>query len=511
MSNRLTPPAQKDPSMSWLLIAATAAAVLSCVLSLVVLLRRPGAAPFSPELLGRLGALESSLKDVPATARDEGRQLRDEIRSSLSTHQQGLEVRLATFAQGQGEQLTGMRQEASDGRRKLEEALKVSTDAFSQTQTTRLGETNQAMKDLGERLQTAHDTARDLQKQALDGVAAQIRLLTEANGQKQDAIREALTQSLDLLRKENEAKLEQMRVTVDEKLQGTLEARLGESFKLVSDRLELVHKGLGEMQSLANGVGDLKRVLTNVKSRGGWGEVQLGMLLEDMLTPEQFERNVHIRPGAGEVVEFAVRLPGKVDDVPLYLPIDAKFPHEDYDRLLIAQEAGVPEEVEKAGMALERAVRVQARVICEKYVHPPYSTDFAIMYLPTEGLFAEIIRRPGLCSELQSKHRVMLTGPTTLAALLSSLQMGFRTLAIEKRSSEVWQVLGAAKAEFKRYGEVWDKLGKQLATAQNTVAEAGRRTRAVERRLRDVETTDLPSGVGQLVALPELDVEEEAA
>jgi DNA recombination protein RmuC len=494
--------------MTWLLVALAAAAILSCVLSLVALLRRRSAAPASLELLGRLTTFGQSLKDVPATVRDEGRQLRDEIRNSLSSHQQGLEARLATFAQGQSDQLTGMRQKASDGRGKLEEALKISTDAFGQTQTTRLSETNRAMKDLGERLEKAHDVARDLQKQSLDGVATQIQLLTEANGQKQDAIREALTQSLDQLRKENEVKLEQMRVTVDEKLQGTLEARLGESFKLVSDRLELVHKGLGEMQSLANGVGDLKRVLTNVKSRGGWGEVQLGMLLEDMLTPEQFEQNVHIRPDSSEVVEFAVRLPGKVDDVPLYLPIDAKFPHEDYDRLLIAQEAGVPDQVEKAGLALERAVRAQARVISEKHVHPPHSTDFAIMYLPTEGLFAEIIRRPGLCCELQSKHRVMLTGPTTLAALLSSLQMGFRTLAIEKRSSEVWQILGAAKAEFKRYGEVWDKLGKQLATAQNTVAEAGRRTRAVERRLREVETTDLPSSMEQLVALPDLDVDE---
>lgn len=293
-------------------------------------------------------------------------------------------------------------------------------------------------------------------------------------------------------------------LTVDEKLQGTLEARLGESFKLVSDRLELVHKGLGEMQTLATGVGDLKRVLTNVKSRGGWGEVQLGMLLDDMLTPEQYEKNVRIRPGSGEIVEFVVRLPGKGDGSPLYLPIDAKFPHEDYERLVLVQEAGNAEDAEKAAQALERTVRTQAKSICEKYVHPPYSTDFAIMYLPTEGLFAEIIRRPGLCSELQSQHRVMVTGPTTLAALLNSLQMGFRTLAIEKRSSEVWQVLGAAKAEFKKYGEVWDKLSKQLATAQNTVSEAGRRTRAVAKTLRDVETLELPAS-DELVVLSSLE------
>ena len=276
---------------------------------------------------------------------------------------------------------------------------------------------------------------------------------------------------LETLRTDNADKLEKMRATVEEKLQGTLEKRLGESFQLVSDRLEQVHKGLGEMQTLATGVGDLKRVLSNVKSRGGWGEVQLGMLLEDMLTKDQFATNVRVRPDAGEVVEYAVRLPGRAgDDIPLWLPIDAKFPHEDYDRLLLAQEGTAAEEVEKAALALERAIRLQAKAICEKYVHPLQSTDFAIMYLPTEGLFAEVIRRPGLASELQTKHRVMVQGPTTLAALLTSLQMGFRTLAIEKRSSEVWQVLGAAKAEFMKYGQVWERLGKQLDTAKRTVA-----------------------------------------
>ena len=368
------------------------------------------------------------------------------------------------------------------------------------------------MKELAERLHLAHGEARLHQKLSLDELALRITALTEANDKRHEAIRETLHGSLQQLRTDNETKLEQMRLTVDEKLQGTLEARLGESFKAVSERLEHVHRGLGEMQTLATGVGDLKRVLTNVKSRGGWGEVQLGALLEDLLTPDQYGRNVRVRPDSGELVEFAIRLPGSGDGIPLHLPIDAKFPHEDYDRLLTAQEVGVPEDVERAALALERAVRLQAKTISDKYVHPPHSTDFAIMYLPTEGLFAEIIRRPGLGRDVQSKYRVMVTGPTTLAALLSSLQMGFRTLAIEKRSSDVWRVLGEAKEEFRKYGDVWDRLGKQLDTAKKTVDEAGRRTRAVERRLRDVETEQVGSGISAVITLstPE-DDESDAA
>ena len=484
--------------MSLLAVAAIAAA-LPCILSLFGLFARQPAAMASPELFTKLTGLEEALKALPAIFRDEGRLLREDVRGSFATQQQTIDTRLATFAQGQVDQLTAMRTEASDGRAKLEEALKADTDAFAKTQTTRLGEANQAMKDLADKLEKAQEAARFLQQAALAEVATKIQALTEGNEKKQDAIREALTKSLDELRKGNEEKLEKMRETVDEKLQGTLEARLGASFKQVSDGLEQVHKGLGEMQALANGVGDLKRVLTNVKSRGAWGEVQLGILLEDMLTPDQFETNVRISPTSGEVVEFAIRLPGREGDVPVYVPIDAKFPQEDYERLLMAQETGVVEEVEKNGQALERAIRLQARTISEKYIHPPHSTDFAIMYLPTEGLFSEVIRRPGLCSEIQTKHRVVLTGPTTLSALLSSLQTGFRTLAIEKRSSEVWKVLSAAKDEFRKYGQVWDRLGKQLATAQATVSDAGVRTRAIERQLREVETAKLPPGMEPLM------------
>ena len=352
---------------------------------------------------------------------------------------------------------------------------------------------------------------------AFESQAAELAREREARAASSRELQRALREELEKLRAGNEAKLEQMRETVDEKLQGTLEKRLGESFSLVSDRLEQVHKGLGEMQTLASDVGGLKRVLTNVKNRGSWGEVQLARQLEDILTPDQYEENVVIRPDAADRVEFAVRLPGKGEyDGPVYLPIDSKFPQEDYERLLEAQEAGDKPAVETALRAVERAVITQAKLIAEKYIAPPFSTDFAIMYLPTEGLFAEIVRRPGLASRLQNEHKILVTGPTTLMSLLNSLQMGFRSLAIEHRTSEVWNMLSAAKHEFRKYGDVWDKLGKQLQTAQNTVQEAGRRTRAVERKLRDVESLDASEAPGLIddslesaLRRAEADVEEE--
>jgi len=345
-------------------------------------------------------------------------------------------------------------------------------------------------------------------KTSLDENAKRIQALTDANSAKHLELQRTLTAELEKLRQGNEAKLEKMRETVDEKLQGTLEKRLGESFTLVSERLEQVQKGLGEMQTLASDVGGLKRVLTNVKSRGGWGEVQLARQLEDVLTPEQYAENVVTIPGSNERVEFAVKLPGAGNgENPVWLPIDSKFPQEDYERLLTAQESGDVAAIEAAGRDIERAVLAQAKNIAGKYVEPPHTTDFGIMYLPTEGLFAEIMRRPGFVSKLHNEHRIAVAGPTTLMSLLNSLQMGFRTLAIEKRSSEVWQVLSAAKTEFQKYGQVWEKLGKQLQTAQNTVSEAGRRTRAVERKLRDVETLDLtgtdPAALDEM--LPELE------
>ncbi len=361
------------------------------------------------------------------------------------------------------------------------------------SQLLRASSESQAAELAREREARAHSNQvlNDVLRSTFDEQAKRMQRLTETHADTQLELQRTLVTQLEKLREGNEAKLEKMRETVDEKLQGTLEKRLGESFSLVSERLEQVQKGLGEMQTLASDVGGLKRVLTNVKSRGSWGEVQLARQLEDLLTPEQYAENVATIPGSAERVEFAVKLPGARDtEAPVWLPIDSKFPQEDYERLLAAQEAGNAAAAEVAGRDVERALLVQAKIIASKYVEPPHTTDFAIMYLPTEGLFAEVMRRPGFASKLHNEHRISVAGPTTLMALLNSLQMGFRTLAIEQRSSEVWKVLSAAKTEFQKYGDVWDRVGKQLKTVQNTVEDAGRRTRAVERRLRDVETLD---------------------
>jgi DNA recombination protein RmuC len=301
-----------------------------------------------------------------------------------------------------------------------------------------------------------------------------------------ETLRGAVEQQLGRIQQDNSAKLEQMRQTVDEKLHATLEKRLSESFKQVSDRLELVHKGLGEMQTLAAGVGDLKRVLSNVKTRGVFGETQLAALLEQVMAPEQYEKNVATRPGSRERVEFAIKLPGN-GGKPVLLPIDAKFPQEDYQRLQAAQEAGDLLAAEVAGKALEARVKLEARSIAEKYVEPPNTTDFALLYLPFEGLFAEVLRRPGLFDHIQREWRVTICGPTNLLAYLNSLQMGFRTLAIQQRSSEVWKVLGTVKSEFGKFAEVLANTKRQLQTVANTIDQAEVRTRQIERKLKDVE------------------------
>jgi DNA recombination protein RmuC len=300
-------------------------------------------------------------------------------------------------------------------------------------------------------------------------------------------VRETLEKQLAQLQSSNSAKLDEMRATVDEKLQATLQTRLGESFKQVADRLEQVHKGLGEMQTLASGVGDLKHLLTNVKTRGIFGEAQLASLLEQVLVPDQYAAQVATRPGNKNVVDFAIRLPGQSEGEPLWLPIDAKFPNEDYERLLDAQGRADALAADAAGKALELRIRLEAKSIAEKYVEPPYTTDFAILFLPTEGLYAEVLRRPGLMQALQREHRITLAGPTTLLAMLSSLQMGFRTLALEKRSSDVWQVLGAVKTEFGKFGDVLARVKSQTETVLKTLDSAETRSRAMGRALKKVE------------------------
>ena len=385
---------------------------------------------------------------------------------------------------------------ARSAEREARDELSRSLATFSQTLSTQMGAAATVQNGQMDGLRKAIDDN-------LSRIQDQQRLAARET-------RETLEQKLDRLQQDNAAKLEQMRQTVDEKLHATLEKRLSESFRQVSERLELVHKGLGEMQTLAAGVGDLKRVLSNVKTRGVFGETQLAALLEQVMAPEQYERNVATRPGSRERVEFAIKLPGR-DDGAVLLPIDAKFPQEDYQRLLAAQETGDLQAAEAAGKALEARVKLESRSIAEKYIEPPHTTEFALLYLPFEGLFAEVLRRPGLFDHLQREWRVTVCGPTTLLAYLNSLQMGFRTLAIQQRSSEVWKVLGTVKTEFGKFAEVLANTKRQLQTVANTIDQAEVRTRQIERKLKDVEALpdtqeNLPleeeRPVGDLVRLP---------
>lgn len=398
------------------------------------------------------------------------RELRDEVARSAQGTRQELGQTLASFQQ------TLLAQQGDVARTQNEQI-----DSFR----TQLAATQQAQDATLARL--AEQQANALKRFA-DSLADQLRSLSQSNDQRLTEMRGAVEQKLSAIQADNEKKLEQMRATVDEKLHATLEQRLGESFKLVADRLDQVHKGLGEMQNLARDVGSLNRVLTNVKTRGIFGEVQLAGLLEQVFTPEQYAVNVETVPGSGARVEFAIRLPGqRVDGVPLWLPVDAKFPREDYERLLDAQDRADPVAVEVAAKAIETRLRLEAKSIRDKYVSPPHTTDFGILFVPTEGLYAEALRRPGLVESLQREHHVMLAGPTTLLATLNSLQMGFRTLALEKRSVEVWEVLGAVKTEFAKFGDVLAKTKKKLDEASNTIDQAQTRANVMARKLKSVE------------------------
>ncbi len=411
-----------------------------------------------------------------------------------------LQVLLLLRARGNGSQ------QFERMEREVRHELHASAQATRQEMTAHLAQSHaatvQQLESMRQQIQLHAAGGREEQARALkrfaDTLNQALGSLTESNAQRMLEVRATLESKIRDLQQDNAKRLEEMRQTVDEKLHATLETRLTESFRQVSERLEKVHQGLGEMQQLAIGVGDLKRVLTNVKTRGTWGEVQLEMLLEQVLTVDQYAKNVETVAGSNARVEFAIKLPGVEEDgKPLWLPIDAKFPKEQYERLVESAERADAEGVARAGMELERAVRAEAKTICEKYVAPPQTTDFAVLFLPTEGLYAEVMRRPGLADELQRSLRVMIAGPSTLTALLNSLQMGFRTLALEKRSSEVWQVLGAVKTEFGKFGEVLATTRATLERAAKNIESAEVRSRQMARKLKSVEA--LPADTAQLV------------
>ena len=434
------------PDIQVLVVILLVAVLVVIGLLVVLLLRRPEAA---------FGALREQLEQA---LRAEQREGRGELRQQLDSLSKQQEARIDGF----GRSLTDFRDRTDQ----------------------RLDELRTALND------DAHKSRLELatrQQQFADGLGQRLSELTQRNEQRIGEMRATLEQQLQKLQTDNAARLEQMRATVDEKLQSTLETRLGASFKLVSERLEQVQRGLGEMQQLATGVGDLKRVLGNVKSRGVFGEVQLAALLEQVFAPDQYAANVATVPGSSERVEFAVRFPGSNGEAPVWLPVDAKFPREDYERLLDAQERADADAARLAGDALERRVKLEAARIRDKYVAAPHTTEFAILFLPTEGLYAEVLRRPGLVDGLQRDLRIAVAGPTTLLALMTSFQMGFRTLAIEKRSSEVWQTLGAVKTEFGKFGDALGAVKKKLDEASRKIDDTDRRTRVLTRKLRDVE------------------------
>jgi DNA recombination protein RmuC len=406
---------------------------------------------------------------------------RQELGHTLSNFQQSLLAQQGDVARTQNEQIDRFAIQLATTQQTLAESLRLAALAQSQ-------QSQGARDTLDAKLtQVAESQSLTLQRFSVT-LNDQLRALSQSNDQRMSEVRISVEQKLAAIQTDNETKLEQIRATVDEKLHATLEQRLGESFKQVAERLEQVHRGLGEMQTLARDVGSLNRVLTNVKSRGIFGEVQLSALLQEVMAPDQYATNVETIPASGARVEFAIRLPGRREDgAPLWLPIDCKFPRDDYERLLEAQELADRPAAEAAGRAIEQRLRAEAKTIREKYVEPPHTTDFGIMFLPTEGLYAEALRRPGLVESLQREHKVMLTGPTTLLATLSSLKMGFQTLALEKRSAEVWETLGAVKTEFGKFGAVLAKTKKKLDEASNSIDLAAQRTRVMFRQLRAVE------------------------
>jgi len=486
-------------------------AVVAAVASLVAVWR----------LFQGRGTAESILREELRVSRDEARsaamELREEVARGLDRVGESMRKTLEMLLQVQQSRLEEVRQQLAElsaanqnslerVRAALDERLKELQEGNERKLSEMRGEIGLGLRSTNDTLKQTLEAMMEAQRALHDTVHRQTKELVESNQNALLKMRETFDARLKELQEGNEKKLEEMRRTVDEKLHDTLEKRLGESFKLVSDRLEAVHKGLGEMQHLANGVGDLKRVLSNVKVRGTWAEVQLGSILEQVLAPGQFERNVRVKPDSAECVEFAVRLPGSREepDQVVYLPIDSKFPQEDYLRLQEAADRGDAEGLQKASEALAQAVRAAAREVRDKYIAPPSTTDFAIIFLATEGLYAEVLRQPGLTDELLHRYRVLVAGPTTMAAILSSLRMGFQTLAIEQRATEVWRVLGAVKTEFAKFGEVLSKVKKQLDTASRTIEQTSVRTRVMQRTLRSVEELPEPEARA-LLRLPASD------
>ena len=482
----------------WWLLALLALALLNLLGLVWLALRRndPAAAEAQRQ------QTERAARDLRTELQDSARAGRTELQGTLATFQQTLLSQSGDVARTQNEQIDTFRTQLATLQQQVVHSLQqAGSQLAAQGQAAREAQDAALQRQAAataEALQRFGSNSTDALQRLSSALTEQLKALGEANERRLAEVRQTVEGRLTLLQQGNEAKLEQMRATVDEKLHATLEQRLGESFKQVADRLEQVHKGLGEMQGLARDVGSLNRVLTNVKTRGIYGEVQLAGLLEQVFTAEQYAANVATVPGSNERVEYAIRLPGqRADGAPLWLPIDAKFPREDYERLLEAQDRADVAGVEAAGKAIENRLKLEAKSIREKYVAPPHTTDFGILFVPTEGLYAEALRRPGLLEALQREHKVMLVGPTTLLATLTSLQMGFRTLALEKRSAEVWEVLGAVKTEFGKFGDVLAKTKKKLAEASKTIDDAEVRTRAMARQLRSVES--LPDPRAQVV------------
>jgi DNA recombination protein RmuC len=469
----------------WLVFAFSG---LAAVLALLVWLRKPSG-PSAEEWQAaqqQQSQLQAQqLKQVLERLDRLEREMRQDVVEGTRGGRQDVMQTLATF----GETLSRQSAEATRTQQALIEQLRTSlTDTLNAQLLAQTQQTQETTRTQNAQLDAFAQQLAQLRGALSETLTGQLQALNESNARRMGEVRATLEAQLAQLQASNATKLDEMRATVDEKLQTTLEIRLGQSFKQVADRLEQVHKGLGEMQTLAQGVGDLKHLLTNVKTRGMFGEAQLAALLEQVFAPDQYATQVATRPGSKNVVDFAIRLPGRGDDgAPCWLPIDAKFPNEDYERLLDAQLRADAPAADAAGKALENRIRLEAKSMADKYLEPPHTTDFAILFLPTEGLYAEVLRRPGLMEALQRDMRVTLAGPTTLMAMLNSLQMGFRTLALEKRSSEVWQVLGAVKTEFTKFGDVLAKVKSQTQTVLNTLDSAETRSRAMGRALKTVE------------------------